>query len=303
MKRLRTIWLLGALCGCFQGAISQNNLPTLEEQAVSTESELSASLPEQWLILQPGEVVTLVASPVLGGMETASYWHALNGEVLSVSRESVVYQAPTGNDETFDVLIWHNPLTGQWATVGITLICETEPVKLESETIEGQPSSVYRIPTSSNAGVQIFALGPGSSGGGFSICLNGRPQNPPPPSSCSGGPFRTTRTKFFTRCSPWWYRGTLVVDAHIQARVRRAFGITLRIGAVYHVYMRECRETKLTIQDCYECRNGRPVYVGSRVFYKSKRWFEITPNWASLFYTLPPPSFNSGCVSSGNCPC
>jgi hypothetical protein len=295
-KTSRAIWILCVLLGCFQWVASQEEI--LDEQAKPIEIELSASLPDQWLILQPSEIVTFVPNPVLSGMSESSTWYALNGEVLSVSREGVVYQAPDGQDETFDVLIWHNPSSGQWATIGITLICEAETVKLVAESLDGQ--AVYRIPTSSNAGVQLFAL-PGQ-GTGFEICLRGRPVNPPPGSTCSG-PFRTTRSKFFTRCGPWMFRGTIIVNAAIQAKVRRVFGIHLAIGAVFHVFQRECVETKLTLQDCYECRNGVPVYVGTRVFYRTKMWIDTTPHWAVLFFPPPAPIIRHGCVSSGNCPC
>jgi len=284
-------------------------------------TELSIALPNQWIILQPGEIVTFVANPVLEGMDRQIYppspeyrhlieeieetwtsnWYTLNGTVLDVSQGRVAYQAPNLDDEPFDVLVWHNRETGQYAAIGILLVCEAEILELKPEKIEQEETPVYRVPTSSNAGVQLFALQQGS-GTGFSICLKGRPENPPPPNHCSG-PVRTTRSKLFLKCTPWRRIGQVTVDASLQARVRRRFGISLGLGLKFDIFRRECTETKLTIQDCYECRNGVPVYVGSRVFFKRKSWFETDPFWAIILYPPPPPQNRSGCISSGNCPC
>ena len=299
MKAHRAIWLLSALLLCVQWASAQDNLPSLPATADSFETELSASLPDHWLILQPGEIVTFVANPVLDGMAESSNWHALNGELLSVSAEGVVYQAPDGRDETFDVLIWHNPLTGQWAIVAVTLVCETEsvPACMESQLL-------CSVPVSSNAGVQIFALSLAQGGSGFNICLSGRPLNPPPlDRRCSGGSTTTSRTKFFRRCDPWSHCRTIIVDAAIATRVWRIFRIRLSIGITVHIQKRRCIETKLTLQDCYRCVNGQWRYVGSRVWWRTTEFQEVDPNWGVLFCPIGPPRIRGGCVPSGNCPC
>jgi|GEM_PF-3166052 len=293
----RTIWILCVLLGCFQWAASQEEI--LDEQAKPIEIELFASLPDQWLILKPSEIVTFVPNPVLSGMSESSTWYALNGEVLSVSREGVVYQAPDGHDETFDVLIWHNPSSGQWATIGITLICEAETVKLALESLDGQ--AVYRIPTSSNAGVQLFALH--GQGSGFVICSSGRPVNPPPPDLRCSGDTRTSRSKFFRRCGPWQNCRTITVDVTIATRVWNAYRIRLSIGITVHIRKRSCVETKMTLQDCYQCVNGQLQYVGTRVWWRTKDFQEVDPSWGDLFCPIGPPIVRGGCIPSGNCLC
>lgn len=319
MKR----WLLTGVLAMWAALVSaqSGDVSAADDPIDVLPPDLSIALPNQWLILQPGEVVTFVANPVLEGMDRQVYppapeyrhlieemgevwtsnWYAFHGTVLDVSKGRVVYQAPSLDEGAFDVLIWHNKETNQYAAIGITLVCEAEVVALKAEKIEQEESPVYRVPTSSNAGVQLFALQQGG-GGGFSICLRGRPLNPRP-TRCSGRNFTTTTTKYFLRCTPWKFRGRVTVDASLAAKVRRIFGITLRVGAVFDIYVRQCTKTILKIQDCYECRNSVPVYVGTRVFFWSKTWWEIMPNWAVLVYPLPPPSYHSGCVSSGNCPC
>jgi hypothetical protein len=298
MKAHRVSWFLSALLVCMPWVNAQSNLPSLPSTADSFETELSASLPDQWLILQPGEIVTFVPNPVLSGMENSSNWYALTGEVLSVSTEGIVYQAPDGSDETFDVLIWHNPFTGQWATVAITLVCETEAVSACMDSSQ----LLCSVPVSSNAGVQIVALAQGGSG--FYICLPGRPVNPPPPDrNCTGGSTTTSRDKFFRKCSPWWNCRTITVDASLAARVWRIFRIRLSVGVTVHIQRRRCRETKLTLQDCYQCVNGQWKYVGTRVWWRTKEFDEVDPSWGVLFCPIGSPIIHRGCTSSGNCRC
>jgi len=288
----RAIWLLSVLL------VSAQWLSAQEEAA-----ELPASLPDRWLILQPSEIVTFVVNPFTEGIEESTNWLALTGKVLSVSKEGIVYQAPDGRDETFDVLIWHNPDTDQWITVPITLICEDES---GSTSPCNQPTTrtqaVCSVPISSNVGIQVLAQT--QRGSGFSICLPGRPLNPPPSNrNCSGGSTRTERTKFFTRCGPDMHCRTVVVDADLAARIWRIFRIRVAVGITVHITKRDCIDTKIVIQDCYKCVNGQWQYTGSRVFWKTTKYQEVTPNWGVLFCPIGAPTERRGCVSSGDCRC
>lgn len=319
-KRLTLAWLLAIWAALGAAQVSEDGSDEIFDPIT-----VSIELPKEWLILQHGEVVTFVANPVLEGMGRDIYlppaeyhdlftwigeactsnWYALNGQVLDVGDGQVVYQAPSANDETFDVLVWHNRDSGQYAAVGILLVCEGDAVAVSPEKIETVTTPVFRVPTASNSGVQLFAVQQG--GNGYSICLPGRPLNPRP-SNCQGGSFRTSRDKLFDRCDRWRVVGEIVIDARVVAIVRRVLGIDLlrigfRLGQRVKVEHRECIRTHLRIQDCYECRNGTPVYVGSRVIVWRKRWTEVNPTWARLFFPPPAHVHSRTCASSGNCPC
>jgi hypothetical protein len=300
VRAYRVLWLVSVLLVSVQWLSAQNNL---EAEEPSAAEELSALLPDKWLVLQPSEIVTFVVNPFTEGIEESTNWFALTGEVLSVSKEGVVYQAPDGRDETFDVLIWHNPATGQWITVAITLICEDEPEPISlcnQQTIHTQ--AVCSVPISSNVGIQVFAQT--QRGSGFYICLPGRPLNPPPSNrNCSGGNTRTERGKFFSRCDPDVHCRTVVVDANLAARIWRIFRIRVAVGTTVRITKRDCIDTKIVIQDCYKCVNGQWQYTGTRVFWRRIKYQEVTPNWGVIFCPIGAPRVERGCISSGDCPC
>lgn len=214
----------------------------------------------------------------------------------------IVYQAPSEADEVFDLLVWYNLSTDRYIAIPIILKCEADEISLSAEKIEGEHSPVYRVPTASNSGVIMFVM-QRSQGDGFSICLPGRPLNPRP-SRCAGGNFTEVREKMFLRCDPWWVACQIFVDATLAAEIRRRFGILVRANLLYDIRHRKCTRTKLRIVDCYECRNCVPVYVGTRVFYWRRVWFEVDPaGWGAWLCPPPRPKFKSGCVYSGQCPC
>lgn len=320
IRRLTLTWLLAIWAALSAAQVSDSGSDEIFDPIT-----VSIELPKQWLILQPGETVMFVADPFLDGMERETYqppaeyrdlfewigeawtsnWYALNGQILDVADGQVVYLAPSTNDETFDVLVWHNQKTGQYAAVGILLVCEGEAVELKPEKIGAEANPVFRVPTASNSGVQLFAVQQG--GNGYSICLSGRPQNPLP-DRCQGASFRTSRDKRFSKCDPWIKVATITMTAAIEAKLRRAgintVALGIRIGARYDIFHRECVVTHMRIQDCYQCVNGVPQYVGSRIIVWRKRFWEVSPAWGAVLFPPPPPKAEPlACASSGNCPC
>lgn len=289
-------------------------------------SSFSLPLPDQRVILQPGQTVTFVVDPWLeepieplpefrdafiefGEPIWPGRWFALMGDLRYLGKGIIEYRAPI--DEGFDLIVYRDETTGEYTVLAVTVDISGEepcPEPVPAPLIKYAGLDVYLMPIQSNiAGMRVMALPPGD-GFGVVICLTGRPLNPRP-SRCSGSGFTTTRWKTFLRCTDWKYRGTIRVTADIQAKVWAKLGIRLTIGATFRVEERECRSTKLKIQDCYRCRNGVPEYVGSRVFYWIVHWSEFRPSWACVIYggqyAIPcqPPLRMHDCVSNGDCPC
>lgn len=332
MREARMCWVVKAatmliiawLTMCWCPVLGQVDDPSFNEK-----NAISLPLSEKSVILQPGERVTFLVSPWLerpieplpefrdafvefGEPIWPQRWRALMGEVRYLGEGVIEYIAPA--DESFDMILYYDEATGEYATLAVMVAIPGEepcPEPVPSPAIKYNGMDVYLMPVLSNiANMQVMALPPGGSGwGGPSICLRGRPLNPRP-GRCSGSSFTTSRDKAFpVVCKPWRPRGTIRVTADIAAKVYRRFGISLAVGVTIQVESRECRTTKLRLQDCYRCENGVPRHVGSRVFWWITYWEEYAPFWACILYGGPcakpclPPCRESGCSQSGDCLC
>lgn len=229
-------WLLTGVLTMWAVLVSaqSGDVSAIDDPMDATPTELSIALPNQWLILQPGEIVTFIAKPRSGREDHQDEWYALAGEILNASDGRIVYQAPSKEDETFDLLVWHNPSTELYVAIPITLKCETDEITLLPEKIEGENKPVYRVPTASNSEVIVFAV-QRSDGDGFSICLPGRPLNPRPGRCLGGGNFTVVREKLFLRCGNWWVACRIFVDARLAAEIRRRFGVSVRANVWYDI--------------------------------------------------------------------
>lgn len=141
-------------------------------------SDLNIQLPDQVLLLKPGETVTFIVTPFLKEMESELDWFALIGKVLSVSNGRVVYRAPT--DEHFDFVHWSDPNTKQYVAIAIVTKCSAGTSRCKPERIGGVSAPVYRVPASTSTQAQVYVM-QRSSGEGFSVCHSLGPLNPPPP--------------------------------------------------------------------------------------------------------------------------
>jgi len=272
--------------------------------------DLVFEAPEAYLILEPGEKVTFVVTPFDEKIAKSFEWYALTGTILDVSSDGfVTYQAPDDANENFDIIMAYNAETKEYIALSVTTVCETEPVEVEEEDIDHGPIKLrgYRVPTATNApGYQVFQVGSGSLGQGVTICLRqGRPLNPRPRRCLAPGRFTTTSKKYYSTDPVDVRIGRITIDAELQERLRRR-NIHVSLGAVYEVTCQKTIETEITLVDCYECRNGVPVLVGSRAsFVRKITYTGPSPHWASwLGFRCPQPGRpQTKCVSVGDCPC
>jgi len=147
--------------------------------------ELHTQMPDQALLLKPGETVTFIVTPFLKAMESKIDWFALFGEVLSVSNGKVVYRAPT--DERVDFVLWSDPKTKQYVSIAIVTKCIAGTSRCKPERIGGVSAPVYRVPASTSTQAQFYVM-QRSSGEGFSVCQSIGPLNPPPPGAILNPP-------------------------------------------------------------------------------------------------------------------
>ena len=333
MRRARMFRVIEAATALIVAWLSMGGCPVwsqVDEHAFDDKDAISLPWHDKSVILQPGERVVFLVDPwrekpieplpefrdafvEFGEPIWSQRWHALIGEVRYLGQGVIEYNAPT--DEGFDLILYYDEATGEYATLAVMVAIPGEepcPEPVPAPLIRYKGTEVYLMPVLSNiANMQVMALSQRSDSGwgGPSICLGGRPVNPPP-RRCRGSFWRESRDKVFpVVCKPWERRGTITITADIAAKVRQRFGISLAIGATVEVRSRECRITKLTLQDCYRCVNGVPQYVGTRVFWKVTYWIEYEPFWACILYggLCAVPCFQPcevrGCVSSGDCPC